>query len=69
MAAGVEFGVDDDRQLINSGLPRYGVLISGRNPDIERMRRALEGAGVEVTAADVRDDTMNVWIGTKPRPR
>lgn len=46
----MEFGVDDDRRLTNSGVPRYGVLLSGRKPDLGRMRRALEGAGSEVVA-------------------
>jgi hypothetical protein len=67
--AGVKFGEDDDRQLISSGLPRYGVLLSGRQPELERMKRALERAGIMVTAADIKDDAMNVWVGNKPRPK
>jgi hypothetical protein len=67
VAAGVLFGPNDDRQLINSGLIRYGILLSGRKSELVLMQRALEIAGLQVTAADIRDDTLNVWIGVKPR--
>src|ERR1700733_9931402 len=69
VAAGVEFGADDDRQLINSGVPRYGVLLSGRRPELLLMQTALENAGLVVTAANLTDDMLNVWIGVKPLPK
>lgn len=59
----------DDRALINSGTPRYGVLLAGRKSDVDRMRDALQAGDVEVTGTTVADETLNVWIGTKPRPK
>jgi hypothetical protein len=68
-SAGLEIQTDDVHQLINSGQPKFGVLISGRQPETDLMKRALEAGGLEVTYAGVSDEPLTLWVMTKPRPK
>jgi hypothetical protein len=67
-SAGLEIDPGDVHQLINSGQPRFGVLISGHEPEMQVMRKALEAGGLEVTYAGVSDEPLTLWVMPKPHP-